>query len=307
MLPRFSVIVITYNQEYLIGRALDSLLCQKEFLYEIVVSDDCSRDKTWDVIQEYYQKHPDLIKPYRNPQNLGIFGNIESTWSKVSGDVIFYLSGDDIFCNGLFKNADQLIAKNNVDLENDLFTLYFDWKTIDPQGNEKVYSNALVKKYNPVSLKLRRLIQNRTTGIGKKVLEKFYPVRKDVGIIADELIDIQTQIFSKINLYSPFVGSAYITDIGIVSKTKTADIMRSYGCVSEILLHTIDNLTKSDTNWLMYRMHKINFSLKPSARLFLSYLLYLIKTAEFKYGYAFVFSEIKNFGGLILRAILHKQ
>ena len=100
MKPRHTIIVITFNQEGLIGRALDSILNQKEFIYEIIIFDDCSTDKTWMVIQEYKNKYPSIIKPFRNPINLGIFGNIESTWAKASGDIIWYLSGDDEFCNG---------------------------------------------------------------------------------------------------------------------------------------------------------------------------------------------------------------
>ena len=50
--PRFSVIIITYNQEDVIARTLESLLSQ-EHLYEICVSDDCSSDRTWEILNEY--------------------------------------------------------------------------------------------------------------------------------------------------------------------------------------------------------------------------------------------------------------
>ena len=66
MHPRHSVIIITYNQEHLIKRALDSVVCQKDYLYEIIISDDCSTDYTWKVVLEYQRKYPSLLKPYRN-------------------------------------------------------------------------------------------------------------------------------------------------------------------------------------------------------------------------------------------------
>ena len=48
---KINVLIITYNQEDLIKRAIDSILCQKEYgLNKIVVSDDCSSDNTWNVL-----------------------------------------------------------------------------------------------------------------------------------------------------------------------------------------------------------------------------------------------------------------
>jgi glycosyltransferase involved in cell wall biosynthesis len=284
MHPRHSVIIITYNQEKLIGRALDSVLSQKEHLFEIVVCDDCSTDKNWEVIQDYHRKYPDLIKPYCNPYNFGIFGNIESSWSKPSGDVIWYLSGDDEYCNGLFENANALIAENNIDLGNELFTLYFDWKSIDLDGNEKFFSNALIMKHNSISLKLRGLICNRTTGISKNVIDKFFPVRKDIGIFADGLIDIQTQLFSNKNYYSSFVGSIYYTGLGIGSRTNHLERLNSYLILWDEFDKILKNISSTDKSWIKYQKFKTHFLLQKSLISFYNYFKYYIKSIELKFG-----------------------
>lgn len=307
MTPKYSIAIITYNQAKLFGRAIDSVLCQKEHVYEIIVSDDCSTDETWTVIQKYQKRYPELIRPFRNTKNLGIFGNLESTWSKVSGDVIFYLSGDDAFCNGLFEKANELIYENGIDFKGDMFTLYFDWKYIDPSGNERSFTNSLIRKHNPVSLRIRRLIHNRTTGISKKVLEQFIPIRKDIGICADDLIDIQTMQFSKINLYSPFVGSVYYGDIGIASTTSYIEKTNSVSLVSVELLKSLKGLSKSDINWLQYRKYKSLYIMKPDIFTFYHYLKYLIKIIEFKYGKDFVYKEIKFFIKTNIRVLKHKS
>ena len=58
MYPRISVVIITYKQQDLISRAIDSVLCQKEYgLKEIVISDDCSPDNTWSVLNNYSNKY----------------------------------------------------------------------------------------------------------------------------------------------------------------------------------------------------------------------------------------------------------
>ena len=58
-----SVCVRTYNQERFVSEALDSVLMQKtSFPFEIIVSDDCSKDGTRDVLREYQTKYPDRIR-----------------------------------------------------------------------------------------------------------------------------------------------------------------------------------------------------------------------------------------------------
>ena len=71
-----NVLILCYKQERIIGRAIESALCQKEWgLKNIIIQDDCSPDGTWEVLQEYARKYPDIVKPYRNEHNLGIYGN----------------------------------------------------------------------------------------------------------------------------------------------------------------------------------------------------------------------------------------
>jgi glycosyltransferase involved in cell wall biosynthesis len=292
--PKHTVIVITYNQENLISRSLDSLLCQKEYIFEIIIADDCSSDNTWEVIKRYQKLYPVIIKPYRNEKNLGIFGNIESTWTKPTGDIIWYLSGDDIYCDGLFAEANKLIKKNNCDYINEAFTLYFDYKSINPQGIEKVYRNNLVERYNPISLKIRQLICNRTTGVSRNVFDKFYPVKKDIGIMADGLIDIQTQLFSQKNYYKSFVGSVYYTNIGISSITEKNEMLDSYIKSLQIIKSNIKNLSNADLIWLEYLNKNLLFIRNPNFRTFIHYLQYYLLIILNYYGYKFLFAETKK-------------
>ena len=117
-----TALVITYNQEDVIGRALDSILQQKEWgLKEIVVCDDCSTDRNWEVIQTYAHNYPQYIRAYRNNPNLGIYNNLEKVIS-LRGDagVFVSLAGDDVYYNGYFKakiwsNNPQIIEKDKCE------------------------------------------------------------------------------------------------------------------------------------------------------------------------------------------------
>lgn len=93
---KLSVVVLTYNQENTIGRALDSILSQEHpYSMEIIVADDASNDRTPEIVSEYANKFPDIIKPILRKQNLGLIGNYFDTISRCSGEYIAGCAGDD--------------------------------------------------------------------------------------------------------------------------------------------------------------------------------------------------------------------
>ena len=61
---------ITYNHELYIRRCLDGFVMQKtNFRFEAIVHDDASTDGTTDIIREYAEKYPDIIKPILEKEN----------------------------------------------------------------------------------------------------------------------------------------------------------------------------------------------------------------------------------------------
>lgn len=95
---RASVLLLTYNQEQFVAEALQSLLDQDHDNLEIVVSDDCSRDSTWQQVLAVCQTYAGSkkIKLNRNDTNLGIGANYNKAFSLSSGDVLFSAAGDDV-------------------------------------------------------------------------------------------------------------------------------------------------------------------------------------------------------------------
>ncbi|TDB69250.1 glycosyltransferase [Arundinibacter roseus] len=69
---KVSVCVPVYNHENFIAQMLEGALQQQTtFPFEIVIGDDASTDNTPDIIQTFADRHPDLIRAYLHPQNLG--------------------------------------------------------------------------------------------------------------------------------------------------------------------------------------------------------------------------------------------
>lgn len=111
-----SIGVESYNQSNFIKQTLDSILIQKtNFKYEILVNDDCSTDGTAEIIKEYEQRYPDIIKPLYQTENqfsknIGIAKNF--IFPRVKGKYFAICEGDDYFIdeNKLQKQVDFLEA-----------------------------------------------------------------------------------------------------------------------------------------------------------------------------------------------------
>ncbi|RUM94219.1 MAG: glycosyl transferase family 2 [Thiothrix sp.] len=96
MSTKVSVGIITYNHEKYIADAIEGALFQKtDFDYEIIISDDCSTDKTANIVAEYRDKYPDIIHPVPHVSNLGPRKNFESIINACQGEYIASLDGDD--------------------------------------------------------------------------------------------------------------------------------------------------------------------------------------------------------------------
>lgn len=96
-----SICCITYNHEAYIRECLDGFLQQKcNFLFEILIHDDASTDKTAKIIRDYATKYPDIIKPIlqvENQYSKGVgFGYISNlNFSRAQGKYIAICEGDD--------------------------------------------------------------------------------------------------------------------------------------------------------------------------------------------------------------------
>lgn len=93
-----SVVVITYNHEKYIRQCLDSILMQNvDFAFEIIIGDDCSPDQTAEIIKEYQQRYPHIIKPTFRSENIGATKNWYYSFLKCAGKYVAILDGDDFW------------------------------------------------------------------------------------------------------------------------------------------------------------------------------------------------------------------
>ncbi len=90
---KFSVCMPTYNGSSWIEETLKSILSQSFQNFEVIISDDCSKDKTLKVIKKFKDKR---IRIYRNQKNLGYGKNLQVLRKLAKGEILFLMGQDDI-------------------------------------------------------------------------------------------------------------------------------------------------------------------------------------------------------------------
>ncbi len=101
---KLSIILLSYNHEKTVARALDSLLAQKvDFEYEILVVEDCSTDKTAEIILSYKDKFKNFHLFFnKKRQGNSISGgkfNVEMIEKYIKGQYYCVLETDDCYVN----------------------------------------------------------------------------------------------------------------------------------------------------------------------------------------------------------------
>lgn len=141
-----SVALCTYNGETYIAEQLESILSQTKPVYEIIICDDGSTDDTLKILSDYTERHPNLIKVYLNPTNLGYVGNFEKAMSLCTGDLVFLCDQDDRWYSHKVEAITEIFEKkasvdivcHNIklfgeDINSSEKTTYWDLDSIKPE------------------------------------------------------------------------------------------------------------------------------------------------------------------------------
>ena len=124
--PMVSVLMWTYNDRPHIEQAIESVLAQeKDFSWELVVSDDCSTDGTTEILRRYQARHPRNIRLILSRENLWKEGRItERLLRQARGKYVALHHGDDEWTDPrklklqvecLEKDADLALVYHNVE------------------------------------------------------------------------------------------------------------------------------------------------------------------------------------------------
>lgn len=120
-----SVVVPTHRRADLIGRALDSVLCQTLLPVEVLVVDDAGDADTERVVGERHDRGPVAVRYLCNPLANGPSGSRNLGAVRATGSVAAFLDDDDMWAPGYLEQAVGLMHDADVVLT-PLQTIRFD-------------------------------------------------------------------------------------------------------------------------------------------------------------------------------------
>jgi glycosyltransferase involved in cell wall biosynthesis len=118
--PLVSISCITFNHAPYIRECLDGFLMQQcDFEFEILIHDDASTDGTQEIIKEYQEKYPDIIKPILQQENQyskGVRGiNLIFNFPRAKGKYIALCEGDDYWVDPKKLQKQVSFLETNLD------------------------------------------------------------------------------------------------------------------------------------------------------------------------------------------------
>lgn len=253
-----SISCTTYNHEPYIRECLDGFLMQKcDFGFEVLIHDDASTDGTIDIIKEYQEKYPEIIKPYIQKENQwskGVRGmNAKYNFSRARGKYIAMCEGDDYWTDPLKLQKQVEFLEANPD-----FNISFHRAVrITPEGSrlDEFPAFNLNSKLSTEDLALNNFIPNlsvifRKTEIDTKLLQNMP--------LGDYALHMANSRLGFIH-YHKEVMAAYRINVGVFSgkekyiqrqrTVQTLDgIIERFGFEGKIL----ENLISHRNNLLFY-------------------------------------------------------
>jgi len=103
-IPLITTIITTYRRPLLLTRAVRSVLNQTYPNFQLCVYDNASNDETQQIMEEF-TKSDSRVKYHRHPENLGMMGNYQYSFSEVTTPYFSFLSDDDLVLPWFYETA----------------------------------------------------------------------------------------------------------------------------------------------------------------------------------------------------------
>ena len=109
--PKITVGISSYNHSQYLKQCIDSVLNQKYKNFDIIIIDDCSKDKRNQKILRKYEKNPKITIIYKE-KNEGISSSLNDQIANMKGDWLAFVDCDDFLPDNALKEMSKCIKKN---------------------------------------------------------------------------------------------------------------------------------------------------------------------------------------------------
>lgn len=124
---KVSVIIPVYNVENYLQECLDSVVCQTLDDYEIICVEDCSTDKSMDILKKYATQYP-MLRILEYGDNRGQAYARNKGMEIANGKYLYFMDSDDLLVNkDCLARMYQYAEKEQLDCL--LFDAYMEYET----------------------------------------------------------------------------------------------------------------------------------------------------------------------------------
>lgn len=270
-----SVVIPTYNREKTIKRSVDSVLNQTYDNIEVIVVDDCSTDKTYEVIKQYNDKR---VRYYKLEKNSGACVARNFGIKQAKGKYIAFQDSDDEW----YKNKIEFQIKNLVDNKSDID--FCEYEKIDEKNcikfpNEK--SKYYIKRFGiEKALRYGNFISTQLLLV-KKECFNYYLFDKNLPRLQDYDLVLMLSSKFKFSYTKHCLVTLFVQDDSISKSNeklkKSIDIMfrKKYKyekiLFSHLYMLLATNCDKKDKRYYYGKALKVRFSIKTLIKLLLNY------------------------------------
>lgn len=269
-LPLVSIVIITYNSERYILDTLESVKNQTWNNLELIISDDCSHDRTIDICSEWINENS---KRFRNvqlitvQQNTGIPANCNRGLRATNGEYLKIISGDDILLKECISDNMSFIKERE-----DRFFVISDLREIDEEGkiirdklfNDKVlfFDNiSTVKKQLKAYTRWPAFLNTPSFFIKREVIEKVgycdenYKIYEDMTMVIRALekgyrLNYMHKTTVAYRIHSESISRK--TDVDNIRKQEAIRVFREYRR-KHLSIFNIFDLSVFYDSWLRLR------------------------------------------------------
>lgn len=217
-----------YNAENTIGQAITSVIQQTYTDFELIIINDCSTDRTVDVINEFIKRDTRIIL-INNSKNMGVSYTRKHGLDEAKGSWIAILDSDDLWLPEKLAKQVEFQKKTNADL------LYTGSGFMNVDGKQINWKLNVPEVITYRQLLKQNILSNSSALVRKDLYEKYY-------VIGDDM-------------HEDFAIWLQILRNGI----------KAYGINEPLLIYRLDDKSKSGNklkaammNWSTYRYIGLN-------------------------------------------------
>lgn len=160
-----SIITPAYNAEKYISYTIESVISQTYKNWEMIIVDDCSVDRTKNIIKEYSARD-NRIKYIFLDENKGVSNARNTAISHARGRYIAFLDSDDLWY------PDKLTIQISYMEENNYYFTFTNYEFIDHNGNKLNKVIKVPKKLNYKDALYSNSIPCLTVVLNKEVIKE---------------------------------------------------------------------------------------------------------------------------------------